>query len=454
MTVLPADFIKKIEQQFPDQASAIITALDDASYTSFRLNPSKSTANPFDNTSPISWADNAFFLAERPSFTFDPLFHAGAYYVQEASSMFIAEIFKQHVDTNNALKVLDLCAAPGGKSTHILSLISDNSFLIANETIAQRANILAENCTRWGNANVIVCNNDPAHFTDFENCFDVVVIDAPCSGEGMFRKDPAARLEWNEGNVKLCSARQQRILEEATKLVKPGGILIYSTCTFSEEEDEMQILPLISSGDWESLALNCNAFPEITISKLNNIHAYKFLPHQNKGEGFFVSAIRKSNNFSEGNWPRLSKKINFADKKSKAIAAQFLTAKDPEFIVHQDQILFIPKEISAQMLGVLNTKLHIKKFGTEVGQLIREELIPSQALAMSNYRSDLLPSIELSYDDAILYLQKNDMPSQGNAKGWHLMKYKNYALGWAKLLGNRINNAYPKEWRIRKQENS
>ena len=217
MTVLPADFIKKIEQQFPDQASAIITALDDASYTSVRLNPSKSTSNPFDNTSPISWADKAFFLAERPSFTFDPLFHAGAYYVQEASSMFIAEIFKQHIDTNNALRVLDLCAAPGGKSTHILSLISDDSFLIANETIAQRANILAENCTRWGNANVIVCNNDPAHFTDFENCFDVVVIDAPCSGEGMFRKDPTARLEWNEGNVKLCSARQQRILEEATK---------------------------------------------------------------------------------------------------------------------------------------------------------------------------------------------------------------------------------------------
>jgi NOL1/NOP2/sun family putative RNA methylase len=454
MTPLPFDFIEKIKQQFPTEASAIMEAIDQPAITAIRKNPSKSKDIDFANCTPVPWAEHASFLAERPSFTFDPKFHAGAYYVQEASSMFIEQVFKQHLSDTPALRVLDLCAAPGGKSTHILSLISEDSLLIANETISQRANILAENCTRWGNANVIVCNNDPAHFNDFENCFDVVLIDAPCSGEGMFRKDPDARTEWSESNVKLCSARQQRILEEATKLVKPEGILIYSTCTFSKEEDEMQIEPYIQSGEWDSLSINCENFPETTKSQSNILHGYKFLPHKNKGEGFFIAAIRKSANYSLGNWPKVPKKINYADKKVKALASKYITTHQPEFIVHQDQVLFVPQEISTAMLGVLSTKLHVKKFGTEVGQFIREELIPSQALAMSNHCSDALPAINLSYDDAILYLQKNDMPSQGNYKGWHLMKYDGLGLGWAKLLGNRINNAYPKEWRIRKQENN
>ncbi|MEI9933855.1 MAG: RsmB/NOP family class I SAM-dependent RNA methyltransferase [Ferruginibacter sp.] len=208
--------------------------------TSVRLNPNKLI---IDNCqllieSKIPWSSHGYYLSARPSFTIDPLFHAGAYYAQEASSMFLEEVLKQTVDLSQPLKVLDLCAAPGGKSTLIQSLISDESVLISNDVIKSRANILAENLTKWGATNVIVTNNDPKDFQRLENYFDVIVVDAPCSGSGLFRKDPEAITEWSEQNVALCSQRQQRILADVLPSLKENGILVYSTCSYSKTEDE------------------------------------------------------------------------------------------------------------------------------------------------------------------------------------------------------------------------
>src|SRR6185295_2766131 len=216
--------------------------------TSIRVNPLKmpvassewSVGDTHDSplTTHVPWSQYGYYLSQRPSFTFDPLFHAGCYYVQEASSMFLEQALKQTVDLSRSLKVLDLAAAPGGKSTHIQSLISKDSLLVSNEVIRSRSNILKDNIIKWGGDNVVVTNNDPKQFGKLENYFDGIVVDAPCSGSGLFRRDEQAIGEWSENNVQLCSQRQQRILADVWPALKKEGVLIYSTCSYSKEEDE------------------------------------------------------------------------------------------------------------------------------------------------------------------------------------------------------------------------
>ena len=240
---LPEPFIQSLQKLkgFDEDAFQAVHQ-SGGQITSVRLNPDKILNIPSSilklQLARVLWSSNGFYLKERPSFTLDPLFHAGAYYVQEASSMFLEEVLKQSVDLSKPLRVLDLCAAPGGKSTLIQSVISKDSLLVSNEVIKTRVNILSENITKWGGANVIVTNNDPSDFKRLPGYFDVIVVDAPCSGSGLFRKDPNAINEWSENNVALCAQRQQRILADILPSLKEGGVLIYSTCSYSQVEDE------------------------------------------------------------------------------------------------------------------------------------------------------------------------------------------------------------------------
>ena len=450
----PEDFKSQMQDDLGDESKALLSALETESPTSIRYNPKKQTSPLFEAKSQISWAERGIILKERPSFTFDPYFHAGHYYVQEASSMFLEEVLKQCVDLNESLRVLDLCAAPGGKSTHLSSLISTDSILISNEVIAARASILVENLTRWGNANVVVTNNDPEHFSALEACMDVVVIDAPCSGEGMFRKDRDAIQEWSLNNVNICSARQKRILHTASSLLRTDGIIVYSTCTFNTKEDVDPILSLLEEGGWESVKIDISKFPGIKERVVNGNHSlygYHFYPHLVEGEGFYISVLRKTNE-EERSWPKVMKNVNFADKKTKAVLSKYIDSNEFEFLQHNQQSLAFPIAIQKEMLGLLNTSLRIKKFGIDMGQVIREELIPEHALAMANISHHQFEEIQLSKEEAIQYLQKKDFNINSTAKGWHLMKYENAYLGFAKLMGNRMNNAYPKEWRIRSEQ--
>ena len=450
----PEDFKSQMQDDLGDESKALLSALETESPTSIRYNPKKQTSPLFEAKSQTSWAERGIILKERPSFTFDPYFHAGHYYVQEASSMFLEEVLKQCVDLNESLRVLDLCAAPGGKSTHLSSLISTDSILISNEVIAARASILVENLTRWGNANVVVTNNDPEHFSALEACMDVVVIDAPCSGEGMFRKDRDAIQEWSLNNVNICSARQKRILHTASSLLRTDGIIVYSTCTFNTKEDVDPILSLLEEGGWESVKIDISKFPGIKERVVNGNHSlygYHFYPHLVEGEGFYISVLRKTNE-EERSWPKVMKNVNFADKKTKAVLSKYIDSNEFEFLQHNQQSLAFPIAIQKEMLGLLNTSLRIKKFGIDMGQVIREELIPEHALAMANISHHQFEEIQLSKEEAIQYLQKKDFNINSTAKGWHLMKYENAYLGFAKLMGNRMNNAYPKEWRIRSEQ--
>ncbi|WP_225979924.1 RsmB/NOP family class I SAM-dependent RNA methyltransferase [Pseudobacter ginsenosidimutans] len=272
--------------------------------TSVRVNPAKASLlagglETYRISLPVSgkipWTDNGYYLQERPFFTFDPLLHAGAYYVQEASSMFVEQAMRQTLDLNQSLRVLDGCAAPGGKSTHLQSLISADSLLVSNEVIKSRASILEENLVKWGGANVMVTNNDPADFSSLENFFDVLVIDAPCSGSGLFRREPEAIAEWSPHAVQLCSQRQQRILADYYPSLAEDGTLIYSTCSYSQEEDEQIIDWLLNNFELESLPLQLQADWNIVEvqSPERKGSGYRFFPDQVKGEGFFLAAFRK-----------------------------------------------------------------------------------------------------------------------------------------------------------------
>ena len=240
----------------------------------------------------VQWASSGYYLNVRPTFTFDPLFHAGCYYVQEASSMFVERVLATYVQ--EPVVMLDLCAAPGGKSTLSRNVLPEGSLLIANEVMRNRSQILAENLIKWGNPEVIVTNNDPSDFTPLENLFDVILTDVPCSGEGMFRKDEVAVEEWSVENVDVCWQRQRRILKDIWPTLKPGGLLIYSTCTFNREEDEDNVAWISRELGAEILTVPMDESWGITGNLIGeDFPVYRFMPHRTKGEGFFLAVLRK-----------------------------------------------------------------------------------------------------------------------------------------------------------------
>ncbi|MGB4843535.1 MAG: RNA methyltransferase [Ferruginibacter sp.] len=418
-----------------------------AQITSVRLNPWKSKIlnSIFENEEKIAWSSNGFYLKERPSFTLDPLFHAGAYYVQDASSMFLEEAIKQTVDVSKPLKVLDLCAAPGGKSTLIQSIISKESLLVSNEVIKTRVNILSENITKWGVANVIVTNNDPKDFQRLQNYFDIIVVDAPCSGSGLFRKDPNAVNEWSENNVELCAQRQQRILADILPSLKDGGILIYSTCSYSKQEDEdvcnwlREEYSLVNikysiPGDW---------------GIIESDGGYRFYPDKVKGEGFFIAAFQKRD-FTEVKSKKAKLKKNVEKLTAKEIESlkPYLDNVDDYFFIRQnDDVIALPVQLENE-LPVIQSSLYIKKAGVRLGTIIRNELIPAHDLAVSTIINAAVARLEVDTETALQYLRKQDIKIESEIKGWVLLVHQQLVLGWVKIMSNRINNYYPASWRI------
>ena len=390
---LPEAFITRTRNLLGDEWTAFEKSLNEASPVSIRINPKKVNPDLLSDSLPLSdsvpWAQGGYYLDSRPSFTFDPFFHAGCYYVQEASSMILEHFIKNYFP--NPAKVLDLCAAPGGKSTHISSLLTDESLLVANEVIRSRANILAENLIKWGNPNTIVTCNDPAEIgKSLSGYFDVIVADLPCSGEGMFRKDPAAIKEWSLNNVHLCAERQRRIIADVWPALKPDGILIYSTCTYNREENE------------ENIEWICREFDSELLEEPR-----RMMPHKIKGEGFFIAALRHSS----------------------------------------------PVTLHFSPSIQLKNKLRIIFTGIALEEVKGQGMAPAHSLAMSNVNScSAFPKWEVDKETAIKYLRKEalqNIPPE-IPKGYVLITYKRIPLGFVKNIGTRANNLYPKEWRIRK----
>ena len=425
-----------------------------AQSTSIRLNPPKTFNDQFPiigvQPERVEWCENGYYLPERPSFTLDPLFHAGAYYVQEASSMFLEQALKQGADLSIDLKVLDLCAAPGGKSTLIQSLLSAGSVLVCNEVIKTRVHVLAENITKWGAPNVVVCNNDPKDFQRLAGYFDVIVVDAPCSGSGLFRKDPDSIKEWSENNVQLCSQRQQRIMVDIMPALKEGGLLIYSTCSYSQEEDEAIADWLIAKFPLESVQLKVKEEWNIveTRSPDYKTYGYRFFPDRVNGEGFFIAVLKDRRIFSGDQKQTQIKNSRLITSEENSAITPYLKNPSGYFFFRLiDDVIAWPEVLKAD-LARLQDALYIKKAGIKTGNVIRKEMIPHHELAMSTIINEGLPAIELDEKTALQYLRREEIRLDHLTMGWVLVKYRHLLLGWVKILPHRINNYYPQNWRI------
>ena len=444
--ILPHHFEVQMQQYLADEFPSFIQSLQDTPPISIRLNDHKKAAFP-SQLERVLWSKNGYYLTERPIFTLDPNFHAGAYYVQEAASMFLQYVIQSLYQEKDPIIALDLCAAPGGKSTILSSQLPPNSLLIANEVIKTRYNILRENLTKWGTSHLITTQLDSKQFHQLPGFFDLVLVDAPCSGEGLFRKDPKAIEEWSLENVKLCSARQRRILGNIVDSIKDDGLLIYCTCTYNEEENARNATWLHSNFELEPIELTIPNEWQITSKSFG----YQFYPHKTKGEGFYLSIFRK-----KGGSMNRSKKDRGLKNFQKLPKAELRTIspwlsklEDHQYYISYDQqIIAFPRSYSA-ILPILEKSFHKFEMGTALGTIKGNQLIPAHALALSTLLNRGLPTIKLTKEQALKYLAKEDLQLNTGKNGWHLVAYNSNSLGWIKQVSRRINNYYPKNWRIR-----
>jgi 16S rRNA C967 or C1407 C5-methylase (RsmB/RsmF family)/NOL1/NOP2/fmu family ribosome biogenesis protein len=490
MTILPKPFLSSLEG-LPgfDRAAFEAVHADGVQVTSIRLNPGKrgegggaagavggagveegggAGAVGGAGVEQVPWSSFGYYLPRRPSFTLDPLFHAGAYYVQEASSMFLEHALRQTIDLSRPLRVLDLCAAPGGKSTLLQSLLPAGSLLVSNEVIRHRVNVLEENMIKWGGANVVVTSNDPQELGRLENYFDVILVDAPCSGSGLFRREAEAVRAWSPDNVRLCSQRQQRILADSWPALRQDGLLIYSTCSYSREENE-DILDwmtedlgvtgcrLTMGADWGVVEtagrLGADRGIVETAGRLG-AYGYRFYPDKLRGEGLFMACLRKTGGAAfaaarkKGSIERVPKKdlekMSGWVRSDRGLAAL-------AYFYHRELIHAIPEVLLAE-LSVLQSACYLRRAGVPIGKLSVKEFIPEHDLAMSTLIHPELPAMSLSREQALSYLRKDELVKESDHRGWMSVQYARLNLGWIKVLPGRINNYYPKEWRILRRE--
>ena len=460
---LPDLFVKSMRELLPSGADAVLEALAAEPVVSLRLNPAKAAGLPEPplRYEAVPWASDAFYLQGRAAFTFDPLFHAGCYYVQEASSMFLEQVVRQYVA--EPVTALDLCAAPGGKSTLLRATLPEGSLLVSNELIATRAQVLVENMVKWGNPGCVVTNNAPSAFAALPAFFDVVVADVPCSGEGMFRKDPVAVDEWSEANVETCWRRGREIISACWDALKPGGLLVYSTCTFNIKEDEANVRWICEELGAEVLPVRVKPEWGITGNLAGgSFPVYRFLPGRTRGEGFFLAVLRKQGAPREDVGRREQKRQKERPAAKAMPVPQVcrewlhdvptpLSALTPfAWQVDGSLVRAWPQALAGQ-IEQLSRQLRVLHAGVVVAELKGRDAVPAQSLAFSQaLRREAFPQVALTYAEALAYLRKESLQlSTDVPRGYVLLTFRGVPLGFAKNIGNRANNLYPAEWRIR-----
>ena len=444
---LNGKFVERTRALFGEERyGRFVQALETEPVVSIRFNGRKMEADSSLNAVP--WASAGRYLESRPVFTADPLFHAGCYYVQEASSMFVEQAVRQYVD--RPVRALDLCAAPGGKSTLLLSQLPQGSMLVSNEPVPLRAQILAENVTKWGNAASLVTRNEPADFAPFRNFFDFVLVDAPCSGEGMFRKDSYAVEQWSVSNVEQCARRQREIVADIWESLRPGGLMVYSTCTFNREENEDCVEWIANELGAEVLEVKIDDEWNITGSlTTEGLPVYRFIPGYTAGEGLFLAVLRKDGS-STAVQPK-APRMQLAPAKLKSEVAKWIVAPgDFDFVMQGDTVIAMPKEHTAAMLA-LQQKLKVLHMALPLAEVKNNKILPLHALAMSTELvAQAFNTVELEREKALAYLHREALLFADAPVGHLLLTYKGTPIGFVKNIGNRANNLYPAEWRIRK----
>ncbi len=447
---LPKEFELRMRAQLGDEYDEYVKSLLCPVPTSIRLNRHKISCFA-DEKDSVLWESDGRYLAERPVFTLDPIFHAGGYYVQEASSMFAGYVARQIIGNENDVRILDLCGAPGGKSTHFASIVGKDGLLVSNEVISSRLPILCENLTKWGIPNVVVTNNDPSDFKPLDGFFDIVAVDAPCSGEGLFRREPLAINEWSLDNTRICAQRQQRIVADIWNSIKPGGYLIYSTCTFCPDEDENNMLWISQTFDADNVQIDIKPEWNVALVEKNGLVGYRFIQHKTRGEGFFCCVFRK-NDGSEINVKKqkLKKQLPSVQKNVSAELDKYvLPGYDFAYYQNGDTVVAVPQAIDAEC-KLLYNRLKVVKMGMGIAKLFGNKIAPEHDLAMSwAINKDAFETVELPLQDALRYLHRDNIFVPGTKQGFNLLTYKGLPIGWAKNVGNRWNNLYPQNWKIR-----
>lgn len=449
ITPLPAEFMATMREALGAEAEELFAALDTEAVTSIRLNPMKLVA-AYEGEA-VGWCEWGRYLAERPQFTLDPLLHAGAYYVQEAASQFVAHLLR---DINlDGCRVLDMCAAPGGKATIYSTLVGHSGLVVANDISRPRTLALADNVQRWGMGNVVVTCNEPRYIGAFEGWFDVVAVDAPCSGEGMFRKMEEARSEWSPSAVVECAARQREIVAEAWRALRPGGTLIYSTCTFNPSEDEGTVEWMNKEFGNEleaSDAIELQPDWGIVASTIGAFQCFHFYPHKAKGEGLFAAIARKRSGTGRRSMPKSRRKV-FAPLQKSDMTEVNRWIK-PEYAMEYrmvgDTIYGYNRETVSDITQ-LSESLNVVYSGVAVGQIFKGRLKPEHSLALFvGYNEQAAPSVEVELDVALNFLRRHDIDYRLFADGINRVMYGGVAIGFVKRIGARCNNMYPKELRI------
>ena len=457
--ILPPDFEAMIKARLGDKtADILLPALNGEPDTSVRENRRKKTAEPlYEGMTPVSWCASGHYIDRRPQFTFNPLLHAGTFYVQDASSM-VYESIVASLAGETPVKAADLCAAPGGKTTAILNALPDGSVMLANEFVASRAKILKENLCKYGYPETVITNTDVARLNTLRGYFDIVAVDAPCSGEGMMRKEEAARSQWSEGLVRQCSTLQREILESAADLVAPGGYLIYSTCTFNTTEDEENAAWIADSLGLEPVDTGLAGKYGIQKEVEWTVPCLRFMPGFIKGEGLFVAVFRKNADESGATRRRHCKNARKNDRKGPKTDLHIIeTANswiDGQFEIrpHEGRLLALTPG-TAELLDSIPSGVRIVSAGIEIGEIKGKDLIPSHQLAMSTALAHPFPEIELNEQEAIRYLSRDaiNLP-ESTPKGYVTVTYKGHPLGFLKNHGNRSNSLYPQDYRIKSKQ--
>ena len=435
---LPDALRERLAQLLGDELPLLEAALGGTPPTSIRINPAK--AYTCDAPS-VPWCPTGRQLGTRPKFTLDPLLHAGAYYVQEASSMLLEQAFLACGFDGRDIAALDLCAAPGGKSTHLRSLMAPGGLLVANEVDGRRRRILEENLWKWGAANVVIAGSDPADLRHIPGTFDLVLVDAPCSGEGMFRKDPFAREQWSPALVDQCAATQGQLLPHAWDALRPGGVLIYSTCTWEPAEDEEQLAML---QQWGGTPVELDLDPTwgVQPSPLPGAKGYRCYPHRVKGEGFFIGVVRKPGE-ATGHPQRTVPGSGHADVRA------WLRQGDRVALTEREGILHAVDGPWAELVATLGRAMRITAPGIPVAEWKGNGLRPHPALALSTLlKPGVFPTVDLDAHGAMDYLRGMALPAM-EAHGVALARSGHTPLGWLQGAGRRWNNRWPAGWRVR-----
>ena len=453
--MIKESFRKYLEEAIGcDKALVAFSAFEEPAKVSVRLNPFKAGRN-FDGV-PVPWNPYGRLLDERPKFTLDPHLHGGAYYVQDSSSMFVGYVFRRLLDglgTDGSVRVLDLCAAPGGKTTDMAASLREafggRFVLVANEVMKQRAGVLADNAALWGDPNVVVTSDDPRAFASLPGFFDIVVADVPCSGEGMFRKDEEAQRQWSEDNVALCQARQKRIIADMWPCLKPGGLLIYSTCTFNRHENDCNVEWIAREMGAEVLKPVTDAMPGV----ISTQYGYSLVPGHVEGEGQYCAALVKTrDDFSGYAGDSVRTRCGKPGKKPvqpPPAGVKSLFNVDVDLRQKGGTIIAVPSSISAET-AVVESALHVLSAGCAAGVMKGQTLVPDADLALSLIRAeDAFPAVDVDLKTALAFLHKDALVLPDCGKGYVLLKYEQVPIGFVKNLGNRCNNLHPQGRRIR-----